>query len=355
MAYVAGVKHGRPGDVCVTAHPHLLSPPGTQHDAPRNPQSESWIRPAMNPPALRIGIIGCDSSHATEFTAILNDETAANHVPGARVVAACKAFSEDFEMSRSRVDGFIAELCGRWGVQLTGSIGELCDVVDAVIIGSVDGRPHLEQAREVIAAGKPVFVDKPLAATLRDAIEIVRLAEQAKVPLWTGSAYRWYASMVEVRDAAVGEVRGAVSFGPAHLGEHHPDFCWYGIHATEALYSVLGPGCESVTRTKSPYADVVVGRWSGERTGTLIGLRTKVHPHQVTVFGSEGFAQQKAGDDGYAPLVAQIVRFLRSGIPPVSHAETIEMFAFMEAADESARRGGVPVRLGELPSLVRSR
>ena len=299
-------------------------------------------------PDLRIGIIGCDTSHSTAFAQILNDASAPNHVPGAKIVAAFKTMSPDIEWSRSRVDGFIAELRERHGVKITGSIGELCSEVDAVIVGSVDGRPHPDQAREVIAAGRPVFVDKPLAATLRDALEIVRLAEEAHLPLWTGSAYRWHPSMRELLAADVGEIRGAISFGPAHLNEHHPDFFWYGIHPTEALYTVLGTGCESVSRTKTEDTDVVVGRWSGGRTGTLVGLRTQPLPHQVSVFGSTGFAQQKSGGDGYEPLVAQIVKFFRTGEAPVSHAETLEMYTFMEAADESLRRGGAPVGLAEV-------
>jgi predicted dehydrogenase len=303
---------------------------------------------------LRLGLIGCDTSHATAFTAILHDATAKNHVPGARVVAAFPASSADLESSRTRVDGYIATLREKWGVQIVGSIEELCAQVDAVLIESVDGRPHLAQARPVIAAGKPVFIDKPLANSLRDVLEIYRLAREAKVPVWTGSAYRWYASMQELMAANVGEVRAAISYGPAHLEPHHLGLAWYGIHPTEALYTVLGRGCESVTATRTADTEVVMGAWSGGRTGTLVGLRTKPLPHQVTVFGSTGFAQQKSGGDDYGPLVAEIVRFLQSGTPPVEVEETIEMFAFMEAADESLRRGGVPVKLAEMMEKARN-
>ena len=301
---------------------------------------------------LRLGIIGCDTSHATAFTELLNDPAAPGHVSGARVVAACRTFSPDIEWSSTRVDGFVAEMRERWSVKFVGSLAELCRGVDAVLVCSVDGRAHLEQAREVIAAGRPVFVDKPLGGTLRDVLEILHLAEQARVPLWTGSAYRWHPTFTELLRTDVGEIRGALSFGPAHLDAHHPDLYFYGIHPTEALYAVLGEGCESVTRTKTADTDVVTGRWSGGRTGTLIGLRTQPLPHQVTLFGSTGFAQQKGGAPDYAPLVAQIVKFLQTGHPPVSHAETLEMYAFMEAADESTRRGGVPVKIAEVLAMA---
>ncbi len=297
---------------------------------------------------IRIGLIGCDTSHATAFTQILNDPAAKNYIAGARVVAAIGSSSPDIESSFSRVDGYIKELREKWGVKIYTSIEAMCADVDAVLIESVDGRPHLTQAKPVIAAKKPLFIDKPLAGSLADAREIARLAKEAGVPIWTGSAYRWYTSMKELMATDVGEIRGAISYGPAHLEKSHPDFYWYGIHPTEALYTALGKGCESVTRTKTEDTDVVVGQWSGGRTGTLIGLRTKALPHKVTLFGSKTFAEQKSGGDDYAPLVGEIIKFLQTGKPPVDMEETLEMHAFMSAADESARRGGDPVKLNEV-------
>jgi predicted dehydrogenase len=217
-----------------------------------------------------------------------------------------------------------------------------------VLIESVDGRPHLEQARPVIAAKKPLFIDKPIAASLHDAIEIFRLAKEAGVPIFTSSAYRFYPSMVELKNAPIGELRSAISYGPSHLEPHHPDFFWYGVHPTEALFTVMGRGCESAVRVTSADTDTVVGTWSGGRTGILHGLRTKTLPHKVTVFGSTGHAEQKDGPSDYAPLVREIIRFFETKTPPVTAEETIEMFAFMEAADESKRRGGQPVTIGEV-------
>lgn len=302
---------------------------------------------------LKIGIIGLDTSHCTEFTKILNDASARNHVAGGKVVAAVKTFSADIPSSADRVEQYTTELREKWGVEVVPTIAELLAKVDCVMIESVDGRPHLEQARPVIAAKKRLFVDKPIGGTLHDALEIFRLAKDAGVPVFTSSVYRFYPSTVELAKAPVGEIRSAISYGPSHLEPHHPDFYWYGVHPTEALYTVLGRGCESVTRTTSPDTDTVVGTWSGGRTGILHGLRTKTLPHKVTVFGSTGFAEQKNEPHDYAPLVAEIVKFFQTGVSPVPAEETIEMFAFMEAADESKRRGGVPVKLSEVLEKTR--
>ncbi|MBI2928445.1 MAG: Gfo/Idh/MocA family oxidoreductase [Verrucomicrobia bacterium] len=295
---------------------------------------------------LRIGMIGLDTSHVTAFTKLLNDPTDKNHVPGGRVVVGFKGGSRDIESSWSRVEGYTQELQKNYGVQIVEGIEELCRQVDVVMVESVDGRPHLEQARPVIKAGKRLFIDKPVAGSLRDAIEIFRLAKQHNVPVFTSSSYRYYDSMTELKKTDVGQIRSAISYGPSHLEPHHPDFFWYGVHPTEALFTALGTGCESVVRTATTETDVVTGIWSGGRTGTLVGLRTGSTPHKVVVFGSKAVAEQKGSGD-YAALVREVMKFFQTGVAPVSPEETLEIFAFMEAADESKRRGGVPVRIKE--------
>ncbi|MBI3418172.1 MAG: Gfo/Idh/MocA family oxidoreductase [Verrucomicrobia bacterium] len=292
-------------------------------------------------------MIGLDTSHVTAFTKLINDAADKQHVPGGKVVVAFKGGSPDIESSISRVDKYTEELKTKFDVKIVDSIEELCRQVDVVMIESVDGRPHLEQARPVIAARKPIFIDKPVAGSLRDAITIFRLAKESNVPVFTASAYRFYDSMTELKKVDVGELHGAISYGPCELEPHHPDLFWYGIHATEGLFTVMGTGCESVTRTATRDTDVVTGVWSGGRVGTLRGLRNASTPHKVIVFGSKSVAEQKGSGD-YAPLVREIMRFFQTGVSPVSPAETLEIFAFMEAADESKRLGGQPVKLADV-------
>jgi len=195
-----------------------------------------------------------------------------------------------------------------------------------------------------------VFIDKPVAGTLGDAIEIYRLAKKHNVPCWSASSYRYYPSLTELKNKDVGEVRGAISYGPCHYEPHHPDLFWYGVHPTEALFTVMGTGCESVVRTATENTDVVTGVWSGGRVGTLRGLRNAKTPHQVIVFGTTAVAAQEGGGN-YAPLIREVMQFFKTGVAPVSARETIEIFAFMEAADESKRRGGVPVKISEILDL----
>lgn len=303
---------------------------------------------------LRLGMIGLDTSHVTAFTELLNNPNNKNYVPGGKVVAAFKGGSPDLPSSADRVDGYTAALRDKYGVEIVATIEELCQKVDAVLLESVDGRPHLEQARPVIKAKKPLFIDKPVAGSLRDALEIFRLAKEAGVPVFSSSSYRYYDSLQKLMGQDVGEIKGAISYGPCSLEKTHPDLFWYGVHATEALFTIMGTGCESVVRVSTADTDVVEGIWEGGRVGTLRGIRNARADHKVIVFGTKAIAQQEGSGD-YAPLVREIVKFFQTGVAPVRPEETIEMFAFMEAADESKRQDGKPVRLSEVIKKAQQR
>jgi hypothetical protein len=304
---------------------------------------------------LRAGMIGLDTSHVIAFADILNNPSHPEHVPGVRVVAAYKGGSPDLEASATRVDEYTQRLQTDFGVEMVDTIEALCEQVDVVLLMSVDGRPHLEQVKPVFAAKKPVFIDKPLAGSLADALEIFRLAEEHGVPCFSSSSYRYYDGMRELLQENVGEVKGAISYGPCYYEEHHPDLFWYGVHSTEALFTVMGTGLESVVRTQTADTDVVTGVWAGGRVGTLHGLRNAATPHRVILFGTEKVVAQPEGKTSYAPLVREVVKFFQTGIVPVSPEETTEIFAFMEAADESKRRGGVPVRVEEVLREARAK
>jgi len=294
---------------------------------------------------LRAGMIGLDTSHAPAFAKALTDPKAEGDLADVRLVAAFPGGSPDMPAnSFDRVAGYTADL-KKMGVRIVGSIDELLKQVDVVLLESVDGRPHLEQVRPVLAARKPVFIDKPCAASLPDVIEIFRLAKQDKVPCFSSSSLRFSPEFQQFRnDPKIGAIRGADANSPCSLEEHHPDLFWYGVHGVETLFTVMGPGCKSVTRVHSDGTDFVVGIWDDGRIGTFRGKRDGKHTYGVLVHGAKDTAfSDKYG--GYLPLVVEICKFFKTGKPPVSAAETIEIFAFMEAADESKREGGCPVTL----------
>jgi hypothetical protein len=284
----------------------------------------------------------------------LNGPEATGELAGVKVVVGYAGGSADIPSSRDRVAGYTRELREKHGVEIVDSIDELLKRVDVVLLESVDGRPHLEQARPVFRARKPVFIDKPVAGTLADAIAIYDLAKETGTPCFSSSSLRFSPGILGMRqNAAVGEVVGCDAYGPCHLEEHHPDLYWYGVHGVETLFTIMGTGCESVSRIQTAGTDLAAGVWKGGRIGTFRGLREGKADYGATVFGTKAIAPS-GGYAGYKPLVVEICKFFRTGKPPVSAEETIEIFAFMEAADESKRQGGKPVTIESVMAKARA-
>ena len=295
---------------------------------------------------LKAGIIGLDA-HALPWTKIINDPQAPGELADMVVVAAYPGGSPGIPQSMELLEGRkgpIAEL----GVEIVDSIDALVEKVDVVMVLSIDGRAHLEQAKPVFAAGKRVYIDKPIAGSLADAIEIFRLAKKHNVPCFSSSSLRFAKRTIDIRqDPALGELVGCDQYAPCSLEPHHPDFFWYGIHGVEPLFTIMGTGCVSVTRVHTEGNDLAVGVWKDGRIGTFRGIRQGRRGYGSTVFGTKGIVPGGAFD-GYEPLIVEIVKFFKTGKPPVSEAETLEIFAFMEAADESKRQGGRPIALEEV-------
>ena len=296
---------------------------------------------------IRVGIIGL-SVHSADFTKILNGENLSDKLLGCRVVAIYHPKgNKDVEFTERQLSNF-AETIKAHGVEFLSSIEEVLSEVDAVMLLTNDGRPHLKQVLPVFKAGKPVFIDKPLADTLANVKAILTASKQYGVPVFSSSALRYGNTVQDIsRGKTVGIVLGADAYGPAPLQQSHVDLFWDGIHAVESLFTVMGRGCQWVSRASSANSDLVVGSWTGDRLGVVRGLRGGRSGFGGTAYGTDGIAPI-GGFQGYGPLVEAIVDFFRTNTPPVSMEETLEIYAFMEAADESKKQGGARVSLSEL-------
>jgi len=301
---------------------------------------------------IPVGIIGLDTSHSIAFTKLLNDKEAGPEYGDYRVVAAYPHGSADIVSSVSRIPGYTKEI-KELGVKVVDSISELLKQVEVVLLETNDGRLHLTQALEVFEAGKPMFIDKPVAASLRDTLKIYQAAAESKASTFSASSLRYIKFGQEIRSGElIGKVLGADTYSPAKLEATHPDLFWYGIHGVEALYTVMRGGCQMVKRFHNSGTDIVVGEWSEGRVGTFRGTRTGKHLYGGTAYGENG--NHVLGPyNGYAPLVKAFIEFFQTGKSPVSAEETIEIYAFMEAADESKRREGKEVSLAEVIEMAK--
>ena len=300
----------------------------------------------------RIGIIGLDTSHSIEFTKALNNPDAGPEFTGYKVVSAYPKGSSDIESSVKRIPGYTEEI-KKYGVKIAESIKELLDNVDAVLLETNDGRLHLEQALSVFKAGKPVFIDKPVAASLKNVIAIYEAANQFHVPVFSSSSLRYIQGTKQIAQGMYGKVLGVDVYSPAYLEKTHPDLFWHGIHGVEMLYTIMGTGCKKIIRVTTQDTDIVVGEWEDQRIGNFRGLRSGKLEYGGTVYAETAIVTLGT-NPGYNPLLQQIIKFFETGESPVDPKDTLEIYAFMEAADESKRKGGISVNIENILQRVKT-
>lgn len=299
----------------------------------------------------RIGVIGLDTEHGPHFAKILIDPEADDQFKGFRVVAAYPYGSRTIKSNMDMIPGNIAAI-KKSGVEIVDSIEDLLNKVDVVMLETNDGRLHLGQALKVFRAGKPTFIDKPIAASLADTLTIYRAAKHYKIPVFSSSTLRYIPTVQQVANGQIGKVAGADVFTPAPIENTHPDLFWYAIHGVEMLFTMLGAGCKSVARTYTPDADLVVGMWNGERIGSLRGNRNGSWDFGGHAFGDKGKDMALGNFTGYAPLMPPIISFFATGKSPVDENETIGIYAFMEAAQVSRNKDGARVDLDEVMQIA---
>ncbi|MGI6082663.1 MAG: Gfo/Idh/MocA family protein [Limnochordia bacterium] len=296
---------------------------------------------------VRLGIVDFDSSHAVAFTRILNHVHPSKEqwVVGARVVAGCPLPSAI--QSEEKVKEY-AEQCAAGGVEMVGSPEDLLGRVDGIMIESDDGRTHLERARPFLEAGLPVWIDKPLTFSLAEARQILELAALHNAPVFSASSLRFALEVVDVKQQREthGDILGAMTFSPSKDQGSNPGLIYYGIHAIEMLYSLMGPGCQWVSSAESPEGILVTAEWDDGRICSFRGTRAGSHAFGFSAWCEKTVVQRVVNTSFiYRELMKQVVRFFQTGVSPVPPEETFETIAFGQAALTSLERQGerVPV------------
>lgn len=317
---------------------------------------------------VRVGILAFDNYQSLAFTQVWHKPPEDNpDAGGLKVVAAWRGGSPDIEETQVDIKRWEPRLIDH-GVSIEDSIDAVLQKCDAVIIMTIDGRAHLKLAEHALKAGKPTYIGRPMAASLEDVIAIFDLAEKYETPVFSCSQHRYSPGFVDMRNhPEVGEVIGCNVFGGCPTVDHHPDLFWHAIHSFETMYSIMGPGAVSVTRTRTDDAELITGVWKDGRIGSYRGIRRGKPKYSATVFGDKGVAPAgiygypapvngvvpKSRYKGYENVATEIAGFFKTGKLPIEPSETIELFGFMEAAHESHRRGGVPVRIDEVIARAR--
>jgi len=280
----------------------------------------------------RIGIIGTENSHVDHFIRFLNTE---QRHPGNRVVA----------LAGGAADRNTA-LCETGGIELVvDQPSDLIGRVDAAIISSRDGRHHREQAEPLLAAGLPVLVDKPLAASVDDAQAILAAAARGHAPLVSCSALRFVPEVARLTDPRerIGRLRQLAVIGPADPDSEWAGLFFYGIHQVELALQLLGdphiePESSSVdvvrdgdtTVALTQLGDVVV-------TFTFITPAEDRVPFQVVATGTRGVLTESPtiGPDYNAPALARFIETCDQVRSPVDPRTLLSPIVVMAAITDA--------------------
>lgn len=300
---------------------------------------------------IKIGIIGLDTSHSPKFVKIINVEKPAE-VAGMRVVAAYPWGSKDIKSSYERIPAYTESVKSN-GVEIVDSIDKLIEMSDFICLETNDGREHLWQAEKVFKAGKPVFIDKPLAHNLHDALKIYELGKKYNAKYFSCSSLRYGEVVRNARAGKYGKIRTMSVTSPSPEEEQgtHNYYSWYGIHGFEPYVAVMGTGADRVTCLRTDKGDAISVQYPDGRIGQLNLLRDRWNYCGYVIGedkdGKTKVAAYENGAAGYQPLLEDILKFIKTGEPSFQPEESIEIFKLMEAAEISAKRGGAPVTLEE--------
>lgn len=334
-----------------------------------------FVRDTRAADPVKIGILGFDNYQAVEYVGFFNNPKAEGDLAGLRVVAAYPVTSADYPESAALTERWQKQMLSLYQnpadpkdavppVEIVGSIDELLKRCDAVMIWSLDGRLHLQQATAVLTAKKRLFIGRPLAASLADALAILKLAEATQIPCWSCSQHRYSPGFIGMRNhPEVGRVLGCDVYGGYDVKACAADQFTRSLHSIETLYTIMGPGCVKVSSTSTPSVESITAVWNDGRVATYRGIKEGAVKYSATVFGDKGVST--AGiyghgvpvkgvvptDDkymGYGGLAIELARFFKTGEVPVKPAETLEIFALLQAAEDSRAQNGAVVTLKKL-------
>ncbi len=228
----------------------------------------------------------------------------------------------------------VAEICNIENV--APDIESVLGKVDGVIIVDDCTMKHQRRAIPFLKAGIPTFIDKPLSPDVKEAEEIVGLARKHNTGIMSCSALRYAKETKEIREGK--HDLGKILTGFAICREWQGSLIFYGIHAMELLYSVVGPGIESVRNIGEKAKDILIVKYKDGRK-FIVSAYEKIAPtFQINLYGTNGNVSITAEDSDffYSEMLRDFVRMVKTGKEPFLPDETLEIIKAL-VIDERAR------------------
>ncbi|MEK7412218.1 MAG: Gfo/Idh/MocA family oxidoreductase [Planctomycetota bacterium] len=289
------------------------------------------------PDPIRVAIIGLDTSHAVEYPRRMQAPDCAEElrVPGLRAVS-CLRFPSAFQ-NESGQDQRQAQLVN-WGVRVAPDITDALRDVDAVMLEINDPTLHLPWFAQVVALGKPVYIDKPLADSAQAGAEIIRLATAHRLRLFSSSPLRSDATL-NITCAALPRPHQVAVYGPLGTAPTGSSVLWYGVHAVEMLNRAMGRGAAAVSARRDACGVTLIVDYLEQRRG-VVELTAGVWIYGGTLRDNttaRTFSVDSAAI--YSAHLRDIERFFRGGEPLASLDDALEILRILAAADRSLASG----------------
>ena len=283
-------------------------------DAPRTPGSNHGT-------AFATTFNGFDEAKAKQFTGTF--VRAKRRLEGAQVVRVWDPHKE----SAAR----LADVCSI--PKVCDSPDECAEGVDAVIIIDDGSGEQSKYAATPLRKGVPTFCDKPLAMTAKKAQAVAALARQTGTPFMSASSLRFVPDILALKKdlAKLGSVYLATTICGNEL-------VYYGIHALEMAYAVVGRGAVSCCNVGQPGMNIVRVRFANHLDVVLmVGEREWMAPgYQISVHGQKGWQTVKPNlADLYYYLLEQFLNYVKTGKEVVPIEEEVEVIAVLEAGKRS--------------------
>jgi predicted dehydrogenase len=176
---------------------------------------------------------------------------------------------------------------------------------------------HVEQVRLVAGAGKPVWCEKPLALTRKEAERAIAAVRQAGVPIGSGNNKRCFASMRELKRVVDSGEIGKVLHIEGHFSNEHSTrvsggwrddpaespgagITGAGLHVLDAFVNLAGPisyvDARSIAKKAPPDPRDVVAvlvEFASGATGVMGTVRAAPMFWRCHVFGTDGSAEAR--------------------------------------------------------------
>ena len=188
---------------------------------------------------FKIAILGCENSHADTFLKTIKNE----NITDVEVVG---VYSYDTEAAE--------KLSRAFGVRVAKNYDEFVGEIDGLVITARHGDNHYKYAKPYLDSKIPIFIDKPITISEKEAVEFMNILKENKIPACGGSMCIYSDLVLELKEAIANGELGAVIGGhirtPLVTESEHGGFYFYSEHLVDVMLKIFGLGVKAVSAEK---------------------------------------------------------------------------------------------------------